>query len=63
VAGAHLRVGGDDLSPASRVPFASVSLVKFLVGVLVVWTPPDKEFFLGDMGTCLTKKSWGSSSR
>ena len=37
MAGAHLRVGGDDLSPASRVPFASVSLVKFLVGVLVVW--------------------------
>ena len=24
-------------------------------------TPPDKEFSLGDMGTCVTKKSRGSS--
>ena len=26
-------------------------------------TPPDKEFSLGDMGTCMTENSWGSSSR
>ena len=26
-------------------------------------TPPDKEFSLGDIVTCVTKKSWGSSSR
>ena len=47
----------------SHRKLVETSALWFVVAARVPWfalfTPPDKDFFLGDMGTCLTKKTRG----